>query len=72
MESYKPYFVTVKFINNDYLKTRLNACNIKEIEDHYKNYIHEYYEDTEYSNVTYPYKLEIEELETKKEYEIYL
>ena len=72
MESYKPYFIKLIFTNNDYLTTRFNACDIKEIEDHYKNYVLEYYENTEYPNVTYPYKLEIEELETKKEYEIYL
>ena len=68
MESYKPYFVTVKFINNDYLKTRFNACNIKEIEDHYKNYVHEYYDNS----ATVPERLEIEDLTTKKEYIINL
>ena len=68
MESYKPYFVTVKFINNDYLKTRFNACNIKEIEDHYKNYVHEYYDNS----ATVPKRLEIEDLTTKKEYIINL
>ena len=68
MESYKPYFVTVKFINNDYLKTRFNACNIKEIEDHYKNYVHEYYDNS----ATVPERLEIEDITKKKEYEIYL
>lgn len=64
----KKYQVIITYNNNDYCQTYFNAANLKEIIQHYKGHLIEYYDG---SNSGVAYGLDIKDMEDNKRYVYY-